>query len=409
MKELIDKLHKHGFVENDNKLEKELVDNYINKVNSYTNKPNIMIFTSFEFALDVITPYANYLKEYFNIFKVFTNATTNDHSEDFISIFSMKRDFESFKRILSETNFDAIIVANIGYFYHWYVPFFQYYAKDTKVFSIEKDFTSYFMHPLEDEYLKHFGTIERVNIAKECEEYSISNSDGIITNNKGSIVEEQIRPKVKNLHTILPLKGKSRYRFNEVYDLSDGVSIVYAGNLLAEKNEDMYNNYSNLKSLFSQITSTGIHIDAYALGDIDILRDYYQGIDDFNFYEAIKIDELLGKIYTSSFGSIINDLSRYDKKYYGNMYCTLPTKIFTYLAAGLPIIINEEYIAAKEFILDNKVGFSVSQNDLKDLKSKIDTIDYKELKRNVKQFQENFTVDIEQKKLKDFILKVIEK
>ncbi len=78
------------------------------------------------------------------------------------------------------------------------------------------------------------------------------------------------------------------------------------------------------------------------------------------------------------------------------------TKTFTYLEAGLPIIVNSETKYSDELIKKNKIGISLSSKELNKICNYINRIDYSELKRNVKKFKEKNCLFIKGKKLASF-------
>ena len=62
------------------------------------------------------------------------------------------------------------------------------------------------------------------------------------------------------------------------------------------------------------------------------------------------------------------------------------TKNYTYLEAGLPIIINKEYKYHDELVSKNKIGLSLMSKDLDNLNFLINKANIKELKKNVRKF-----------------------
>ena len=62
------------------------------------------------------------------------------------------------------------------------------------------------------------------------------------------------------------------------------------------------------------------------------------------------------------------------------------TKTFTYLEAGLPILVNSETKYSKEIIEKNKIGISLNSKELHKIDHILKNVNYSELKNNVKRF-----------------------
>ena len=62
------------------------------------------------------------------------------------------------------------------------------------------------------------------------------------------------------------------------------------------------------------------------------------------------------------------------------------TKNYTYLEAGLPILVNDEYSYCKELVEKNSIGIAVKSKDLRNIDRILKNIDIYNLKKNVKKF-----------------------
>jgi hypothetical protein len=62
------------------------------------------------------------------------------------------------------------------------------------------------------------------------------------------------------------------------------------------------------------------------------------------------------------------------------------TKNYTYLEAGLPILVNDEYSYMKELVEENNIGLSLKSNNLSQINNFLKNIDIDLLKENVRKF-----------------------
>jgi hypothetical protein len=62
------------------------------------------------------------------------------------------------------------------------------------------------------------------------------------------------------------------------------------------------------------------------------------------------------------------------------------TKNYTYLEAGLPILVNDEYSYCKELVEKNSIGIAVKSKDLRNIDQILKSVDIYNLKKNVKKF-----------------------
>ena len=82
---------------------------------------------------------------------------------------------------------------------------------------------------------------------------------------------------------------------------------------------------------------------------------------------------------------------------------------YNFFEAGLPVIISDRLKYFSKILKDNKIGFSVSDNDLDDLNKIISNYDYEELRKNVLKKREEFLIDNHVDRLNNFYSTAIEK
>lgn len=128
----------------------------------------------------------------------------------------------------------------------------------------------------------------------------------------------------------------------------------------------------------------------------------------FHLEKAVPVDKVHKEISKYDFGSMVyapEYLNQFQPKY---LKIATAYRIFTYLEAGLPIIISERMEYIKNMVEENKIGFSVKDREFDDLNNMIDSYDYEELRRNVFKTREKLLFDKHEKDLVNFYDTIIE-
>lgn len=82
-------------------------------------------------------------------------------------------------------------------------------------------------------------------------------------------------------------------------------------------------------------------------------------------------------------------------------------RIFNYLEAGLPIIVSDYVELIKKTVVENKVGFSLKEDEFGSLHNMIEEYDYKELRENVFRAREKLLIDNHAERLVKFYDNII--
>lgn len=388
-------------------LDEAQFDTFVSEAKRSTGKPKIVLFCSYEFGLDFITQNAGYLSEKFDLYKIYTNAAMEiPENAHFKAVISIKRNFYLLKRIIKDCNFDLAIIANIGLNYHWYAPFFREFC-EVKTVVIEKDFTTMVHCQKADVFSDYMdSTVDRFNFERDCEKYALEQCDGIITNMGGDFFENVVLEKSKRSIFYIPFRDPSLYRYENI-DFRNSNKIVYCGTMEPADTQKEYGREGDFYSIFEDLLSIGFEIDAYSLVDIERLAGYHSLGVNFKLFKAMEVHRLINAIKNSRFGSMIVNTALINNELKEPMKYLFPTKLFTYLAAGLPIIINNEYGAVRRWIEDNGVGFGVCIDSLRnDNRIKSDEV-WRTMLSGVKTFQAAGMYFAQQTKLGNFLEETI--
>lgn len=151
-----------------------------------------------------------------------------------------------------------------------------------------------------------------------------------------------------------------------------------------------------LFDVFKDILKQGYFIDIYYFRNsediADEYRQYFKGEAGISFIKGKPLNHLLpevaGKyqwgymIYRSQFRIVKQHVE-----------AALPSRIFTYAALGIPIVINEELRYSAGFIRDNGIGVVVSKDDIPNLRAILSNVDYNKMQRNILKFREKYSLE----------------
>ena len=147
--------------------------------------------------------------------------------------------------------------------------------------------------------------------------------------------------------------------------------------------------------LIETITKQGIYFDIYLNPQYNFFRtkqlfgDYIlmaKANPLFSFRKGLPPDEATNEFSKYDFGAMIAFLDRgggFDE----HIQTRLATKFFTYLEAGLPVIVNEEFQYPARLVKEHGIGIVVSQKDIYNLPAIINSYDRKKLIANVRKAQ----------------------
>lgn len=208
---------------------------------------------------------------------------------------------------------------------------------------------------------------------------------------------------------------------NNKYSNRDGkIHLVYGGNVAPSRLPEKYFGDCQFRSLIDNLTRQGIYFDIYIL-DISfrrIKRDYgdYMLMSEktpfFNFKRGMILENATKEFSKYDFGVMIyhfykGTFHRGVRIMEEHIPMRLADKFFTYMEAGLPIIISEELQYGARLVKEYEMGIVVSQSDLDNLSEIINSYDREKLKANVKRAREELSMKKHIGRLIDFYGQVV--
>lgn len=193
-------------------------------------------------------------------------------------------------------------------------------------------------------------------------------------------MSEEFKSELKKMYKEY-LKEKEKIRFGKI-------SVAYAGGF---HNSNDLNRRISWEDVFLNIASQGIHLHIYPTNEIDLQHD------NIIIHKVLPSGELVKEISEYCYGIHLDFFS--DKVSDEFIKTTTGNKVFTYLEAGLPVIINEEMKFMAEFVRINKCGVVIKEKDISNLRKILEKQNYEELLENVEKTRQKFKMSNQIKNL----------
>lgn len=424
--------HDEEFIKYSRSVQAETIDNISLEISN--EKPNILLFISGSMK-DFVTRYSSYLRSDFNLIKV-ALPSREKYSEDnsnFTQTIFLDFNIHLFPIIVSKfSNLPGIVVVALPSNMHGAIMYVKEKFPNVKIVSLVTE-TYNAVYGGQEEYSKKRNIIsdEEYLYRTFCEDYLFEKSDGIITNHGGVLLEKL--HKKYNRDDILFLEYPFGITCSEniqtscVKQKGESYSFVYAGGVV---NYPMLpDNYCEeetyLVPVFENILKQDFRLDCYfSSGFIEDLDAMYKSGQFSHYFELGNIYKNFNVKPTLSHINHVEEMIKYDfglmlynytdnnLNYIAQTHAGfVHAKLFSYLAAGIPVIISKELHCQAEIVSRNNLGIVVDKNEISQLKYILKDVDYCAIKSSVNKFvlnSESINVTMSNK-ISDLLLSVLRK
>ncbi len=241
-------------------------------------------------------------------------------------------------------------------------------------------------------------------LVNKLEKETVKKLDGLI-HKEGELASTYLKDNYQRSNLVLNFKNYPSIEFQSFQDTpqpdqNTGVRVIYTG-AMAPPIAKKVNLNANLLDTFKAITAQGIKIDAfltpYSNPHPADFKDYRNLAGDnklFKLFDGLpsdKINKIAGEYHYGLCGMFINDDTLINSQLYKSIFST---KLFTYLEAGIPIIINQAFSAMASYINIHKIGLVIPESYFwSGLADFLASINYTELKQNVLTYCREFAME----------------
>lgn len=169
------------------------------------------------------------------------------------------------------------------------------------------------------------------------------------------------------------------------------INIVYAGGAWIK-----WDGHVSFLDIIKTITDQKIHFH--------LSSPYFPQINSEKIFDDLKKRNSYFHVHKKcDFNILTKNLSKYnfaiipdyvyDKSIVNPSFSkiTLGSKLFTYMEAGLPIIVSDQMEFMKDIVESNNIGKGVNYNDLKNLRNILLEFKQEDIKKNIKKAQERYS------------------
>ena len=243
------------------------------------------------------------------------------------------------------------------------------------------------------------------SLEKRSIEVILKNSDGLVFNTVPGGADElfiDTQAKAQPLYfNSYPLK--SFFSDELLPGSTDTSSIVFTGTVNPSSYPDTVFGDVKLLNLIKVIVGQKIgftiFLNPYQVKQANgLFQDYFDLEKDnpyFHIMDGVSPDFLSAAISSMGYGSLLYlfpDEFLIKEKHFN---CMIPTKFFSYIEAGLPVLVMDRLKGVSREVEQNGLGVVLAEKDLYDLEGVLKGVDYQALKNNVLKYREKHSMDHE--------------
>jgi hypothetical protein len=317
--------------------------------------------------------------------------------------------------ILTQINVDLIYIQGHGL---WTVlsPLIRAICSDIPIVHEVNDWVENIIDDRKDIPEKEqIFKLEELRPIRFSERFIRNETDGFIYKDGGGPMKELLKTSSAPALQFLPYFPRS-WMIKTKKKLVEKPRLVFAGTVGASGSSRIYEDIK-LLSLAQDLMSQGFPITIYNNSIYSkkyqkaFFCDYIDEAKDnplFEFNSGIPLPDIISLLAESyEYGLMLYYFN--DELLIGqeHLKASMASKIFTYLAAGIPILLSEELENMAELINKHRIGIVMSRKDIGDMQATLAKYSYVELQENVRAAQHELCLEKHMHKFINFIESII--
>lgn len=251
---------------------------------------------------------------------------------------------------------------------------------------------------------------QRVDLDFAMERYIFQHADGVVHRFPSPLIDKLTRHHGGNA----PHIEMHQYVCPEYATYGKGSEVtarrlVYIGGFIprtAEHPPELFPEWGHAEA-WRSLLEQGFEIDLYSSmfrgynePGLDAVRALAQEFPTFRLRPGIAQDRLSQTLSQYDFGLILADMSRETSWCNSDQFdYAVGTKLFSYLEAGLPVIVNAEYTYMTDILESHGLGFGLHSRDLSQAKERIQSFDNPRARQRIIEFNDAHGMDTEIERL----------
>lgn len=242
------------------------------------------------------------------------------------------------------------------------------------------------------------------------EQFCFENVDGIIYKGPDSILDYY-----RKFYDGINAKGLSWFdHADEDLFVSNGgnqdadeIHFVYTGNVSASEKAK----YCYYIPLAKTLADQKIHFHVYPNPwQYDNSWEYIaldRSEKYFHFHKPLDMRELLHEISYYHYGLWVHLDDPHGRTSKEKMKTGMVNKMFTYVEAGLPVIVSKSRTFGQEVVESNNIGFAISDDDWINFNKILSNYDFDSLKKNVLKFRNEYSLRKKSISLYEYYMRIL--
>jgi hypothetical protein len=245
---------------------------------------------------------------------------------------------------------------------------------------------------------------EEIKLMHQSEHFIKNNINGYLYKDGGEWMEKTVSESSVRSMQILPSPPKKWMKTPITRALDKEICLAYAGQISHKDSSALAFGDIYYMPIVRTLTGQNLKLTLYQsvqhsrCHPKELYKEYYDEAKInplFEFKKGIPMPAIINALHGNyDFGLM---LFRFEKNLaVGEQHLkgTMASKLFTYIASGLPVIISEELEYMADFVHDTGVGIVCSQSDITNLEGILRNSNYTSLINNVHRAQNEYCIDI---------------
>jgi hypothetical protein len=261
-----------------------------------------------------------------------------------------------------------------------------------------------------DPYVMHWGHYWRkadVSLALAAERWCIQHLDGLVTKESGAVLDDYLDG--CSYLELQPHQSRTQFRTRQG-GRQDPPRLVWAGIVTSSRFSPILYGDNQLIDIFQGLVDAGLPTTAYSTCPSNAslaaeLPEYLElaARGHFNIYPVLPFETLLDTLCNHFDFGLLLGMPKPESQQGISYRVTVSGKMFTYLSAGIPLIIGDYLEVMANWVRRHELGLVVNPHRLEELPAMIAACDYSRLLRKVQDYRESHDLEAQLPRLQRFL------